>query len=257
MSIITGLKSLKDNYIWAIHGTDESRVVVIDPGEDKPVLEYLTHNNLKLDGILLTHHHWDHTNGVSGLLKHFPSIPVYSSEIDKVAGTTAFAAENQDITFQNFSSSIKVLNIPGHTLGHVAYVYDNALFCGDTLFSCGCGKIFEGTPSQMVASLQKLKQLPLNTLIYCGHEYTLTNIAFAQTIDPNNKALDIRKSEVEHLRNNNQPSLPTSLNIELQTNPFLRCEEPVVLSTLKKFGYIDKHDPTLAFAFLRELKNKF
>lgn len=257
MPKITALKALKDNYIWAIHGVDERRIIVIDPGEDKPVLDYLAKNNLTLDGILLTHHHWDHTNGVSNLLSLFPTIPVYSSERDKVEKVTHFVTEDQTIIFENFASPIKVINIPGHTLGHVAYVYENALFCGDTLFSCGCGKIFEGSPSQMYASLQKLKQLPLDTLIYCGHEYTLSNIDFAETIDPENKILKNRKSEVAYLRNYHQPSLPVSLNIELQTNPFLRCEEPVILSSLKKLGYINKHDSISAFAFLRELKNKF
>lgn len=256
MTKITALKALEDNYVWAIHGTDASHIIVIDPGEASPVLTYLKENNLTLDGILLTHHHWDHTNGVKILVKHFPNIPVYGSETDKVKGITKFIKEGDEIIFENLNSPIQILEIPGHTLGHVAYIYDNALFCGDTLFSAGMGKIFEGTAAQMHHSLEKLKKLPSDTLIYCAHEYTLANIKFAQMIDPKNKVLENRKLEVENLRKNHLPSLPVPLSTELQTNPFLRCEDADVLNALQERGYT-QNDPIDALLFLRELKNKF
>jgi hydroxyacylglutathione hydrolase len=257
MTKIFGIKALQDNYIWAIHGIDSSRIIVVDPGEAQPVLTYLNKNKLKLDAILLTHHHWDHTGGVAELLKHYPHISIYGSKIDQVPGITHFVDESHAITLPNFNYPIKIMNIPGHTLGHIAYLYDKALFCGDTLFSCGCGRIFEGTPEQMFESLQKLAHLPLDTLIYCGHEYTLKNITFAQTLEPNNKFLAARKAEVENLRNQNLPSLPVLLSTELETNPFLRSHEPVILASLKKQGYINKNNLVHAFSYIRELKNNF
>jgi hydroxyacylglutathione hydrolase len=257
MSQIKPIRALRDNYIWVIHGVDQSRIVILDPGEAEPVLRYLKENNLKLDGILLTHHHWDHTNGVDRLLAYFPGIPVYSSEKDKVPGVNHFVKEGDEITFSNLSSPIRVMEIPGHTLGHLGFVYEKALFSGDTLFSCGCGRIFEGTPEQMYQSLEKLKQLPSDTLMYCAHEYTRSNIRFAEAVDPANQILQQWKQEVEDLREKNIPSLPVSLKTELQTNPFLRCEDPIILASVKKNGYAGEGDPTSVMLHLREWKNQF
>ena len=257
MSTIFGIKALKDNYIWAIHGSDNTQVVVVDPGEAKPVLDYLAQSTCTLAGILLTHHHWDHTNGVNELLQHFPTIPVYSSKIDKVPGATHLIQEGDQIVLAGLLYPVSVIAIPGHTLGHVAYLYGNHLFCGDTLFSCGCGRIFEGTPTQMFYSLQKLKQLPLDTLIYCGHEYTLANIAFAQTIEPTNHLLEQRKHTVKNLRDKQLPSLPVTLDIELQTNPFLRCAEPHIISSAQHHATSKLTTPLEIFTHLREWKNLF
>lgn len=256
MNKIIPLKAFEDNYIWLIHSEKSSQIIAVDPGEANPVLAYLQANNLTLAGILLTHKHWDHTGGVKTLLQHFPTIPVYGSETDQVEGITKFITEDETITFECLNSPIHILDIPGHTLGHVAYVYENTLFCGDTLFSVGMGKIFEGTPAQMYDSLQKIKKLPQETLIYCGHEYTLSNIKFAETIEPQNHALKHRKHEVENLIKNNLPTLPISLSIEYQTNPFLRIEQPEVIQALKTQGY-KGNTPVETLLFLRELKNKF
>ncbi|HEV2613852.1 MAG TPA: hydroxyacylglutathione hydrolase [Gammaproteobacteria bacterium] len=235
MNKITYIKALRDNYIWLIHGVDPSHVIVIDPGEATPVIAHLKENNLHMDGILLTHHHWDHTNGVNGLLQQYPHTPIYSSESDKVDGVTHFVKEGENIHFANLPSPIKVLDIPGHTLGHVAFIYEDALFSGDTLFSCGCGRIFEGTPEQMFDSLQKLKQLPADTLMYCAHEYTESNIAFAEVAEVDNKALQLRKKQVADLRKANLPTLPISLKTELETNPFLRCKSAADLLHLREW----------------------
>ncbi len=256
MPTIAAIPVLTDNYSWAIHGIDATRIIIVDPGEAKPILNYLAKNNLKLDAILLTHHHWDHTGGVQSLLSHFPDIAIYGSKLDEIPGITHFIKENEVIILENLSAPIHILAIPGHTLGHIAFLYENALFCGDTLFSVGMGKIFEGTATQMYASIEKIKNLPPHTLIYCGHEYTLANIRFAQTLDPDNTKLSFRKSEVEKLISKNLPSLPALLRTELEINPFLRCDKKPILSALKNKGYTGDH-AIAALLFLRELKNKF
>lgn len=252
---IQPIKALVDNYIWAIH--DSRHTIIVDPGEAKPVLEYLQKNHLELDAILLTHHHWDHTNGIQELLQHFPSVPVYGSKTDGVPSVTQWVKEGDEIHFPNFPSSIRVMDIPGHTLGHLAFLYEEALFCGDTLFSCGCGRIFEGTASQMQHSLQKIAALPPKTNIYCGHEYTLANIAFAQMLDPSNMALENRRKQVEDLRSQGLPSLPVSLELELETNPFLRATRPEIIAAAHQNGFVGNQDPISIFAYLREWKNKF
>jgi hydroxyacylglutathione hydrolase len=194
---------------------------------------------------------------VEQLLANFPGISVYSSEKDKVPGVNRFVREGDEIIFSNLSSPIKVIEIPGHTLGHLGFVYEKALFSGDTLFSCGCGRIFEGNPEQMYRSLKKLKELPSDTLMYCGHEYTRNNIRFAERVDPTNPILQKRKQEVEVLREKNIPSLPVLLKIELQTNPFLRCDDPIIIASARENGYVGEGDPTSILLYLREWKNQF
>jgi hydroxyacylglutathione hydrolase len=249
------IEVLQDNYVWAIHSPDGKHVVVVDPGEAPPVLDYIQQQGLILEGILLTHRHLDHTGGVLGLLEHFKNIPVYGSLLDKVPGITHFVKEGDEIILPKIALTLKVLDIPGHTLGHVAYVADGILFSGDTLFSCGSGKIFEGTPSQMAESLGKLKQLPPDTLMYCGHEYTLSNIAFAQKVDPDNVALAQRKKEAAELREKDLPSLPVTMATELQTNPFLRCEEPTIVKAVQNYSKVALNDPVEVLAHLRQWKN--
>ncbi len=255
MNKIIGLHALSDNYIWVIHGTDESKILLVDPGEATPVLAYIKKYNLTLEGILLTHHHFDHSRGISTLLTHYPHIPVYSSQIDTVPRVTHWVKEGDKIVFSNLNAPISILDIPGHTHGHIAFIYQNALFSGDTLFSVGCGKVFEGTMSQMADSLNKLKQLSPDTLVYCGHEYTLANIAFAQIVDPHNLALKQRKKQVQNLRKQNHPSLPITLDIELQTNPFLRCDIPNIITAVQTYAQKPLPDPIAVLSTLREWKN--
>jgi hydroxyacylglutathione hydrolase len=210
-----------------------------------------------LNGVLLTHHHPDHSGGIATLLSYYPGILVYSSEMDKVPGVTHCVTEGEEILFSNLNTPISVLNIPGHTHGHIAFIYENALFCGDTLFSAGAGKIFEGTVLEMYNSLNKLKKLSKNMLVYCGHEYTLANIAFAQTVDPDNLVLKQRKKDVQDLRNQNLPSLPVPLGVELQTNPFLRCDMPNIIASVEKQVKKTLSNPVEVLLHLRKWKNSF
>lgn len=211
----------------------------MDPGEAQPVLSYITDNNLTLEAILITHHHSDHTAGIPRLLDSYPNIPVYGPAGETIRGVTEKLKEGDSLQLFKGALTLNVLDIPGHTKGHIAYYSEHALFSGDTLFSCGCGKIFEGTPEQMFASIAKLKALPGETLLYCGHEYTLSNIAFAMHVDPNNLALKQRYKNAKEAIANNLPTLPVTLDIEQQTNPFLRCPNATI------------------FADLRESKNRF
>lgn len=204
-----------------LHPTSQ-KVVVVDPGEADPVLTALSTHSAKLDGILLTHHHWDHTGGVKDLVKTF-DVPVYGPE--SITDVTHPVKEGDSVLLKSIDCQFKVIEIPGHTLDHIAYVGEGAVFCGDTLFMAGCGRVFEGTFPQMYHSLQKLAALPAETWVYCAHEYTAANLRFAQTVDPINAAITQRIKEVSKLRENNKPTVPAQLSVELNTNPFLRCEQ--------------------------------
>lgn len=253
---IIPIPALKDNYIWAIHSPDNCTLTVVDPGEAAPVISYLTNNNLTLQSILITHHHLDHTAGILPLCEHSPGIEVLGP-YEAIPGLTRRLKEGDEVSLFDGALTLKILDIPGHTLGHIAYYTEAILFCGDTLFSCGCGRIFEGTPAQMFASLSKIKALNENTLMYCAHEYTLANIAFAKQIDPNNAALEKRYQDVILSRNNGLSSLPVTLRTECETNPFLRCNQHAVIqSVLEKVPHAP-HSEESIFAQLRQWKDHF
>ncbi len=234
---IIPISALKDNYIWAIINKQTHEAIVVDPGEVLPVNDFLKEYNLKLKAILLTHHHWDHTNGAEEL-KTEHNVPVFGSKNENTPAATEFLQEPDVVNIEGFPE-LRVLNIPGHTLGHIAYYADGMLFCGDTLFSAGCGRLFEGTAKQMYQSLNKLAELPGDTKIYCGHEYTLKNLQFAEHVEPDNQAIQVRINTVTELRSKNLPSLPSTMKDELATNPFLRCK------TVERF------------ADLRQMKDNF
>ncbi|MBS0287534.1 MAG: hydroxyacylglutathione hydrolase [Proteobacteria bacterium] len=256
MTKIVALPAFQDNYIWAIHSLDGSHLIVVDPGTAEPVFAYLHKHKLDLTAVLITHHHWDHSGGINKQKEHYPNAAIIGPQKDNVQGLTQLVQENDTVTFDEYGLTLRVFDIPGHTLGHIAYYNDEMLFCGDTLFSCGCGRIFEGTSSQMYHSLDKLKSLPPNTLMYCGHEYTLANIAFAQTVEPNNHDLTQRKENALKLREQGLPTLPVTLATELQTNPFLRCDKPEVIQAVQKQTSLKAADPVSIFANLREWKNR-
>lgn len=237
---ILAIPAFKDNYIWAL--VTNAKAIVVDPGEAVSVIEYLKQNCLQLAAIFVTHHHKDHSGGVADLAA-YQEAPVYSEKNNKI----------EILGFPIF----QVLKIPGHTLDHCAFYSEGILFCGDTLFSAGCGRVFEGTIEQMYASLLKLKSLPGDTKIYCGHEYTLANLKFAKNVEPNNLAIKNKIIEVEKLRAEKQPSLPSFLHEELQINPFLRCDIPDVIAAAEKYIGKKLTDSFEVFSVLREWKNTF
>ncbi len=250
--------AFSDNYLWVIHNGQEA--VAVDPGDARPVIDYLAAQELTLTAILCTHHHADHVGGVEALLDFFGSrdkIPVYGPAAEKIPARTHALKEGDRISLQNLGLELEVLDVPGHTAGHIAYVGHDMLFCGDTLFACGCGRLFEGTPAQMKASLSKLKDLPGHTRVYCAHEYTMANIRFAEAVEPDNADLKLRKAFCAAKRHRNQPTLPSTIALELATNPFLRWDSPAVISAAQKragHALSNHHD---IFAVIREWKNNF
>lgn len=251
---IIPIPALKDNYIWTIVNRDKKLAACIDPGEARPVLEYLELHDLQLDAILITHHHWDHTNGVNKLLQKY-TVPVYGPAKEPIPAMTAALTEGDHVNLKAFDMQLEVIDIPGHTLGHIAYYGHGYLFAGDTLFAAGCGRIFEGTAKQMYASLQKLAALPAETQLYCGHEYTEANLRFAKIIEPDNHAILERIDEVQEIRRRGQASLPCSLATELQTNPFLRCEEAAVQAAAMQHRGRKVTQASDVFATIRDWKN--
>jgi len=248
---IDSVKVLKDNYVWIIH--NKKTAIVIDPGEATPILKFLKSNNLWLEAILITHHHKDHTNGITELVPHF-NPKIFASNTNNLPHNLIY--QDKTININKFPT-ISVLDIPGHTLDHVAYHFSDHLFCGDTLFSAGCGKVFEGTYEQMYNSLLKIKSLSPSTNIYCGHEYTLQNLYFAQAVEPKNHAINIVIAETLSLYKDDKPSLPTVLSKELEINPFLRCDISEVVNSAEK--YIGKRldNEVEVFQIIREWKNNF
>ena len=251
---ILPIPAFTDNYIWVIqHG---KYAAVVDPGDAEPVLYYLAHHQLQLCAILNTHHHADHTGGNLALLTQYP-VPVYGPASESIPGLTHPLRENDSVNLPTLGLELKVIDVPGHTLGHIAYYGTNILLCGDTLFACGCGRLFEGTPAQMLASLNKLARLPAQTALYCAHEYTLANIAFALTLDADNPDL-LRRARVEQTkRSKNLPTLPSNIGLELATNPFLRCRTQVLKSAAEHCLNQLLPDELAVFTAIRNLKNKF
>jgi len=250
MITITPIPAFEDNYIWLI--SNRRHAVVVDPGDAKPVIAYLEQHQLQLDAILVTHHHADHIGGVDALLAHHPC-KVYAPAKESYSFAHQPVADQQTIALPHLELTLEVIGVPGHTLGHVAYYGANSLFCGDTLFGAGCGRLFEGTPSQMFDSLQKLAQLPAETAVYCTHEYTEHNLKFALTLEPNNADLIDRIEQTKLLRAAHQPSLPSSMGLELRTNPFLRCHSAEIAEKIGLKG----GELIEIFTAIRQARNQF
>ncbi|GAB6195651.1 hydroxyacylglutathione hydrolase [Lysobacter xanthus] len=248
-----------DNYIWVLRN-DQGRALVVDPGEAAPVLEAANAETFEPAALLLTHHHADHVAGSASLLERWPGTPVYGPDDDRVDLPLHRAADGDTYTVEGWT--IRVLHVPGHTRTHIAFVVESAgespvLFCGDTLFSLGCGRLFEGDAVQMENSLGRLAALPPDTRVCCGHEYTLANAAFAAVVDPDNAALRRRMKEAKTMRDARQPTLPSTIGSELDCNPFLRCDQPAVIDAATRHLGRTPHGPAETLATLRAWKDGF
>jgi hydroxyacylglutathione hydrolase len=252
------LSALADNYIFLLYDEATHTAAVVDPAEAGPVLAKLKQLEADLIAIFNTHHHGDHVGGNPQLLRHFPAATVYASEPDqgRIPGQQVLLKEGDQVEFAGRLA--EVLFVPGHTRGHIAYYFPppsadepGDLFCGDTLFAGGCGRLFEGTPAQMVDSLTKLRALPDHTRIWCAHEYTLSNLKFAIAVDPTNPQLQTRLEQVKTARQQNQPTVPSWLGLEKQTNPFLRWDQPALQTAAHS------QDPIQTFARIRGMKDQF
>ncbi len=251
---VVPLRAFADNYIWTIR--DATHAAVVDPGEAEPVLEYLRAERLELAAILNTHHHADHVGGNAELLQHF-RVPVFGPKDPRIPEVTARVEDGDRVRVPHFGVELEVMEIPGHTRTHIAFFGAEMVFCGDTLFAAGCGRLFEGTPEQMYESLGLLAELPDRTRVYCGHEYTLANIAFAKAVEPANAALAEFDARARKLREAGEPTLPTDIGQEKKTNPFLRCEEPAVVQSASRHAGRPLNDPVSVLAAIRDWKNNF
>lgn len=260
MISINPIPAFRDNYLWLLD--DGQRAVVVDPGDAVAVHNYLKKHNLDLEAILVTHHHSDHTAGIAQLKNQY-QCTVYGPKNDVVDNLDYRCCEGQTIAIASMPAKFEVIEVPGHTLGHIAFflpsnqLSDNLLFCGDTLFSGGCGRLFEGTAAQMLNSLQKIMSLPDNTQIYPAHEYTLSNLNFAIKIDPNNSDLKRYREQVTNKRDNNMPTLPTTLLLEKKINPFLRTQSPAIIDAIEKQVNQSDLSPEELFKAVRTWKDKF
>jgi hydroxyacylglutathione hydrolase len=251
---IHAVPAFRDNYIWTM--SDGRRAAVVDPGDAAPVERFLADQGLELCAILATHHHPDHIGGVPALVKHW-RCPVHGPAHDGVSGLDSELEEGDRIEVPELAIAFSTLDIPAHTAGHIAFVNTEIAFVGDTLFAVGCGRVFEGTPAQMLQSLTKLAALPESTRVYCGHEYTMANIAFAEAVEPGNALLAQRKIKDARTREAGKPTLPTTIGDERATNPFLRCDQPEVIASAERHAGRKLASKVEVFAEIREWKNNF
>ncbi|WP_319420154.1 hydroxyacylglutathione hydrolase [Pleurocapsa sp. FMAR1] len=255
---IKRIPALADNYIFVLYDPLQKTAAVVDPAVADPVLDYLATIDAQLIAIFNTHHHWDHVGGNNKLIKHFPDLCVYGGAEDKgrIPHQQIFLKEGDTVEFA--SKTGQVFFVPGHTSGHIAYYFPpttpaetGELFCGDTIFAGGCGRLFEGTAAQMVDSIGKLRQLPDNTRVWCAHEYTLNNLKFALSVDRDNLNLHSRYQEVQQARSQGIATVPSLLGVEKQTNPFLRWDEETLQTTAKM------KEPAKVFGRIRGMKDQF
>jgi len=248
------LPAFEDNYIWCLRRA--GIIAVVDPGDAAPVLRHLADSGDRLCAILVTHHHHDHIDGIAELTARHP-VPVFAPAAENIAGTTRPVAGGDRLALPELGIEFEVLDVAGHTRGHVAYYRSGSLFCGDTLFGCGCGRLFEGTAAQLHDALSRIGVLPRLTLAYCAHEYTASGIRFARAVEPGNAAIGTRGAEVAQRRAQGLPTVPFTIADELATNPFLRCGEPEVIAAVGRRLARPPADELEVFASLRAWRDHF
>lgn len=254
---IQPIEAFSDNYIWLLADADSGTAFVVDPGDAAPVVARLEELGLALAGVLVTHHHFDHVGGLAALRERYEPL-VYGPDNPAIEGIDRVLRQGDSI--EVFGLPFTVLEVPGHTLDHIAYFHDGdnpLLFCGDTLFAGGCGRVFEGNPPMMLQSLESLAALPAATRVYCAHEYTLANLAFARAVEPDNDALAARVSAAEATRARGEPTVPSDIGLELATNPFLRCGEGALRDALAGQGRLEGTTPAEVFTTVRGWKDNF
>ncbi len=249
------IPAFSDNYIWCFY--NDGHAMVVDPGDATPVLQFMQDKGLTLDTVLVTHHHADHTGGLKKLRSEYPSLTVIGPQNPKIAGLTERVTEGQAISIGVLDLQFDVLELPGHTLDHIAFVGHGGVLCGDTLFSAGCGRLFEGTPSQMMSSLAKLSALPDSTKVWCTHEYTLANLRFANAVEPNNQMLKAYTDWAQNERAHERPTLPSTIGEQKAVNPFLRAHSDEVKQTAQQQSELALNTELDVFTAVRRWKDNF
>lgn len=253
---VHAVAAFQDNYIWLIQSAQSQQVLIVDPGDAGPVLKALAQFNLSPAAILITHHHQDHTGGINALCQQF-NLPVYGPADENIQGISQSLTAGETININAHFPTLRVLDTGGHTPGHISYLMDDQLFCGDTLFAGGCGRLLGGTAAQLFASLQQIAELPGTTEIFCAHEYTLANLQFALTVEPDNADLQQRFADSQTMRAKQQPTVPSVLSLEKATNPFLRCDVPAVRRAAEQQAGQSLDNPLAVFKVLRQWKDNF
>ncbi len=253
---IAPIAAFSDNYIWLLRNPGGRIAAVVDPGDEAPVLAYLAREGLQLGAILVTHHHADHTGGVHELLAAHPGIPVFGPAGERIPGISRPLREGDRVRLEGIDAEFTVWDVPGHTAGHIAYYGAGALFCGDTLFAAGCGRVFGGTLRDLHASLQRIAALPTDTLLFCAHEYTLDNLGFAQWVEPDNRELSRREADERARRDRGEPTVPSVLGLELATNPFLRVGREEVRRAAERHAGRSLPTDQEVFAVVRTWKDR-
>jgi len=253
---IQPIRAFDDNYIWLLTRDGYDGCAVVDPGDDDPVREVLKARGLRLEAILVTHKHGDHVGGIRGLKAIWQDAAVYGPAHEPIKMLDHRLGAGDRVVLKGLDLEFEVIDVPGHTEGHIAYYMPGSLFCGDTLFACGCGRVFSGTFEQLSDSLQSLARLPADTRVYCAHEYTLDNIGFAKWVEPENPDLLAREERVQELRQQGEPSVPSFLGEELQTNPFMRTDQPEVVAAAERWSEQKLTTPAAVFRALRTWKDR-